>query len=306
LSLISMLKNAYHGAVISYKVGIRCKGDEQFTILPNPSCEWCADPFVFEHDGKTYIFAEAYNPFRGRGNIKYCVFDDVINCKDIKWHTIIDEPYHLSYPFIWKDKRGVHIAPESCGINDIHRYDCVNFPDKWEKKAVLLEGKRYADSTFTFDTEGNLQYCFTHEVTGPMRGNLFRYNFRNDGIIDKGTEEFISDNPMICRPGGHFFKRDGKFFRVAQDGFKDYGERLIFLNVESLQPYREAVAGEINYKQHPYVENCIGMHTYNTTDKFEVVDFRIKKLSYLRLVCNLVRLCWIIVKKLVKILLGRR
>ena len=299
MGLINMLKNAYHGAVIGYKVGYRRKGEKRFMILPNPFWEWCADPFVIEHEGKTYIFAEAYNPFRGRGNIKYCVLEEGEN---IKWNTVINEAYHLSYPFIWRDKDGVHISPESCSINDIHRYDCVSFPDKWEKKAVVLEGKKYADSTLTFDVEGNPEYCFTHEVTGPMRGNLLRYKFRGDGTIDKETEEFITADPMICRPGGNFFQNDGKLYRVAQDGFKDYGERLIFMEVLNMEPYQEKVSGEISYKDHKYVKNCIGMHTYNVTDTLEIVDFRIKKLSYIRLFCNLLRLSWRGMKKIEKIL----
>ncbi len=306
MGLINLLKNAYHGAVISYKVGYRHKGETQFTILPNPLCEWCADPFVMDYEGKTYIFAEAYNPFRGRGNIKYCVFDHEKKSKKIQWKTVIDEPYHLSYPFIWEDNEGFHISPESCGIKDIHRYDCVSFPDKWEKRAVLLEGKLYADSTFTFHSDGRPEYCFTHEVTGPMRGNLYRYTFRDNGIIAKETEKFITNDPMICRPGGHFFRRNNKLYRVAQDGYKDYGERLIFLEVEKMDPYKEKFAGEISYKEHTYVPNCIGMHTYNTTENMEVVDFRIRKLSVLRLVCNLLRIGALIVKKAKKIILEGR
>ncbi|ORU01421.1 hypothetical protein D081_0240 [Anaerovibrio sp. JC8] len=302
MKLINILKNAYHGAIISYKVGYRYNGEDEFVIIPNPCGEWCADPFVIEFDSKIFIFAEAYNAFSGRGKIKYCVLEDGLS---IKWKNAIEESYHLSYPFIWQDKSGIHICPESCSINDIHRYDCVRFPDKWEKKSVLLEGKKYADSTFFFHEDGRPEYCFTHEVTGPMRGNLFRYRFKKDGIIDKKTEEFITDDPMICRPGGKFFMKNGKTYRVAQDGFEDYGKRLIFLEVLNMEPYQEVMVGEISYKEHTYVENCIGMHTYNVTDQVEVVDFRIKQLSYLRLFCNFVHVGWRIIKEIIKKLLGR-
>ena len=56
-----------------------------------------------------------------------------------KWKKIIEEEYHLSYPYIFETKEGIFIMPESGANSDLTVYRAVSFPDKWEK-SLYYEG----------------------------------------------------------------------------------------------------------------------------------------------------------------------
>lgn len=275
---------------ISWKIGLfedndifALKEKKKMHLLPNPWWGWCADPFLFEYEGDVYVFAEIWNYFKQRGAIGYYK----VTGNDNSWHIVISERYHLSYPMIWKDEQGIHICAESCGCMDLHRYDCVDFPDRWKKERVYIREQKLADSTFLFNDSGNPVYCFTYEILGKNKGILKRYNFKDD-YIDMKSETEITRNSKFSRPGGMFIRRDGKIYRVAQDCSNSYGEHLCFLKVENDNPYRESMTKMISYESFN-VADCIGIHTYNKLGKYEVVDFRIRKFSIINFIGTYMR-----------------
>lgn len=279
---------------INWKIGLRirekgllCDGGT-FQIIKNPWWGWAADPFLFESDGIIYIFAEVWNFFLQRGTIGYCT---ISNGQASKWNVIIKERYHLSYPFIWKDEKGIHICAETCGKRNIYFYTAKKFPDNWEKEESKLTGRKYADSTMLFNKEGAIQYCFSYIVEGINIGRLCRYSVRGD-MFDKNSEICITEDAEIARPGGAFFREKGVLYRVAQNCGESYGRSLIFLEVISAEaPYKEKrikevlfddVKTDIEFKK-------IGMHTYNRSEHYEVVDFRTKQFNFLSMVCAYAR-----------------
>ena len=52
---------------------------------------------------------------------------------------MIEEDFHLSYPFIFEYKEEVYIIPDSCNNRSIRLYKAIEFPMKWEYQYDLLK-----------------------------------------------------------------------------------------------------------------------------------------------------------------------
>ena len=117
-------------AKISWKIGYRKRNsNDPIKMIKNPWWGWCADPFLFEYKEETYVFAEIWNYFSLKGCIGYYKIKGQ-NC-DKRWHIIIEEKYHMSFPYIWQDVDGIHICAETNGAKKLGIYNCINFPKEW-------------------------------------------------------------------------------------------------------------------------------------------------------------------------------
>lgn len=264
---------------ICWKVGIRARqegvllSNPAFQIIKNPWYGWAADPFLFEKDGTTYIFAEVWNYFTQKGSIAYCTYK---NGSITQWKKVISEWYHMSYPFIWEDDRGIHICAETNEAKKIYCYTAKCFPEKWIKEKSILEEGRYADSTILFQDD-KPAYMFTYATDGENKGKLCRIKLKSDMSVD-GKIDIITSNQEIARPGGGFLEEGGILYRVAQNCSTSYGESLFFCRVlDTDGDYVEEKSFERRYEDvsKGVNEACIGMHTYNRSKHFEVIDFRI-------------------------------
>jgi len=83
-------------------------------------------------------------------------------------------------------------------------------------------------------------------------------------------------NPVLsdvrrARPAGTLFYEEGRLIRPSQDCGKAYGYALVFSEVLTLSEteYEERQIGRLDPG---LVAGCVGTHTYNRTEQFEVVD----------------------------------
>jgi len=98
---------------------------------------------------------------------------------DVEWPVIpvLEEPWHLSYPFLIEHDDELWMIPESSGNRDVALYKCVGFPNKWERHATLLSGLELADATIT--RHNGMHYLFgawrdgTARVQAPGRSSIF-------------------------------------------------------------------------------------------------------------------------------------
>lgn len=243
-----------------------------FKAVPNGHGFAAADPFLFEKDGKTFLFAELYDKKEGLGKIGYSVFD---GRSFSEWTVVISEKWHLSYPNIFEYNGDIYIVPEANESNTLYAYRAVEFPGRWEKCEPFVQGRRFTDTTFLSTDDS--RYAFTYEIGLSGRDSLLRFNIDENGNIDTGTELNVSDNDGSARPGGRFFyDSDGSLIRTSQDCADDYGSGLVFSRVKDCTPesYDEEVIlkihpGDIRINRH-FIS---GIHTYNATDSIEAVDF---------------------------------
>lgn len=261
----------------SWNVAFRKRNDRDFpenlaspfTVINNSYRYWAADPFLFEEDGEAYIFAELYDYIKKRGVIGYCRIND----KNKKWNPVIQEPYHLSFPFLYRESGNIYLLPESSQREQLYRYRAVHFPDRWEKDAVFFNDVRYVDTTpFTFHGK---KLAFTYDLTRP---SLRILNF-SDG------EDFLADvsSPEMKRPAG--FIDPLTHVRAAQNCQEDYGKGLIF--------YRYTVGEDLSFLEEEICrvmpENLTlsdklyldGLHTYQRSENYEVIDIKTRRFNIL-------------------------
>ena len=71
-----------------------------FRKLSSPREVFWADPFVIAENGLYYIFVEEFVYSKDRAHISVLTLDR--ECNLLNSAKIIEKPYHMSYPFIFK------------------------------------------------------------------------------------------------------------------------------------------------------------------------------------------------------------
>jgi len=107
-------------------------------------------------EGKTCVFVEDLDHRVGKGIISAVEFDGA--GPKGRSFPVLEEPWHLSYPFLIEHDDDLWMIPESSQRRDVALYKCVRFPDKWERHSTLLSGFELADATIT--RHNGMNYLF--------------------------------------------------------------------------------------------------------------------------------------------------
>ena len=241
-----------------------------YRLMPCPKDRFYADPFLFENDGKTYLFFEDFRYSEDRAVISCCEIGsdgspgvpfEVLRC-----------PFHLSYPFVFEHEGEIYMIPETRGNLRVELYRATSFPTTWTAEAVLLDDIHAVDATIQkfngrfwmfagisngrYSNSDELCLFFADALTGPWTPH------RNNPVLS---------DVRRSRPAGFLFYDEGRLIRPSQDCGKAYGYALVFSEVLALTEteYEERQVSRI---EPGLIAGCIGTHTYNRTQQFEVVD----------------------------------
>jgi hypothetical protein len=218
-----------------------------------------ADPFMVRENDRWYMFFEVLNARDRLGDIGLATSDDGLDWQYEK--IVLDEPFHLSYPYVFKWQNEYYLIPESYQMNSVRLYKAVDFPQKWFFVKTLLDGGDYVDSSIFYFKEkwwlltlmfksNNLRLFYADEPTGVW--------------TEHPQSPVIQSNINIARPGGRVIDFRGKIFRYTQDIEGIYGNQVRAFEVTELttKSYRER-----EVKKNPILKasgsgwNKIGMHT---------------------------------------------
>ena len=264
------------------------KNTDKWSKIKFNSNELMADPFIYYYDSKYYILYEVLNYDTDKGCISIGTLD-IQNKEIIDKHIIIEENYHLSYPFILKIDDELYIIPESSYNNTIDLYKCIEFPYKWKKIRTLIDNISAVDTNLI--NKNGLWYLLTSEKKmGVSFGDELSLYVTDDPLSGKFLP--VIGNPVVhdiskSRNAGEILNN----IRVSQDCSKRYGYRVNFMEIDELS--------ENNYSER-YIKSLklpfgtIAMHTYNSAENIEIVDLKIINISPYFLYRNLCR----IIKKL--------
>lgn len=257
---------------------------EPFVAIPNNWRYWRADPFLVEHRGKTYLFAEMYDRLRLRGVIGCCELTQK-GCSP--WRVIIEELFHLSYPFVFRHDNETYLIPESFRSGKITLYKAVDFPYAWKRVCEIAEMVS-VDSTIIQSPKGS--YMITLRIVNAVAELVI---MSIDDQLCPSEPHVISgkEDPNV-RPAGRTFCYEGKMIRPAQDCTKGYGFGLNFYEVVCLDAdhyeeklLKKILPSDISVRN----EKCIhGIHTYNLTDDYEVIDYKKYELGIVSKVAKVV------------------
>lgn len=243
--------------------------DIPFSIIMPTKTEWYADPFPFIWGGKHYIFVEIMRDDNNkRGTIGYTCLEE----GEGKFHEILLEPFHLSYPNVFEIENRIYMIPETNQANQLRLYEAVSFPNNWKLKKILLEDICCVDTSIYFDV-GDIyleSYDQIHE-----KPRLFRLN------KDLSLYEIETGNSIFVekRPGGNFIQYDKGVYHALQNCDGSYGKWLHIAKVDSFTEdglYEKEIGV---FKLQNINHNARGMfnriHTFNRLEDFEVIDLHL-------------------------------
>jgi hypothetical protein len=235
-----------------------------FSVLTDDRNRYYADPFPFRRNGQDFVFVEDFSYASGRGCISVASIEGGVASTPF---PVLEEPHHLSYPFIFTHANHVWMIPESGEARGIYLYRAEQFPYRWKRETCLIEGIEAYDATllrhagrfWLFVCEricnssswDSLSLFHADSLTGPW------LPARNPVVVDA----------MMSRPAGAIIQRHGCQIRPAQDCSREYGGAVPLYRVDRLEPddFSQVLIGTIHCGSR-------GCHTYNNYSGLEVID----------------------------------
>lgn len=225
-----------------------------------------ADPFVITTNKDTYIFFESYDYKQGKG----CI-DISLKSEDFKkHHTALEEPFHLSYPFVFQYDGNVYCIPEANESNQVALYRFDEEQRKLVRDSVLMDGIRAVDPTLYYkDGVWNL-FLSTKE-----HSNVKLYRYLADDL--RGPYRPYYNNPVKtdcrdARMAGAFIESDGRLLRPGQESIRYYGTAVCLNEVTTLtnNQYSETEVQRIAPIKKMRFRK--GLHSLNGNDTLTVID----------------------------------
>jgi hypothetical protein len=252
----------------------------RFKAIVPPRDRFWADPNVVYRDGTYYIFLEEFLYGSSKGHIALMTMDDNGNY-DMPV-TVIDEPHHLSYPFVFEWNGALYMLAEACANRAVPLYRCDEFPRKWVFERNLMENVRAVDPTlFCHDGTWFLFVGLAENPGASLLDELFLY-FSDNPVSADWTPHPM--NPVVsdvrsARPAGRIFERNGMLFRPSQNCSYRYGYGLNLNRIVKLSKteYEEVKVSGIEPNWHPGVS---GVHTLSHAHHLTVVDADVKRARY--------------------------
>lgn len=185
-----------------------------------------ADPFMLRVDGTWHMFFEVLRWKNGRtiGEIALSTSRD-----GLRWdyqRTVLSEPFHLSYPYVFEWASDHYMIPESHEAGGVRLYQADPFPTRWVFVTDLLKGPVLLDSSvFRYDdtwwmfTETNpdlkqdtLRLFGARDLTGPWR--------------EHPRSPIVQGNARIARPAGRVLCSPDRVIRFCQETYPTYGTNV--------------------------------------------------------------------------------
>lgn len=270
--MIKIKRRYYSVAIARNTNGTIDPRTKSFKVLNNGKGFWVADPFPVEKDGKLYIFGEMYEFNKVKGAICYGIVER--DTERVVWKKIIEEEYHLSFPYVFLHEGTYYMCPESHKAQSLYLYKCTHFPDRWVKCREIAKGN-YNDTIY-YVQDKNV-FGFTCVWNG-LEDHLFSvFKLSNDGIYEAPKENVRTIDYYMTRPAGKIINdsRNRRSIIVSQICKPKYGSGLVFKEFDLSWPqYSEkeifrCLPNEImTDKKNKYD----GIHTYNLSDNYMVID----------------------------------
>lgn len=245
------------------------------TLLP-PRGRFWADPHVIHEGGRHYVFFEEYLNSKGKGRISLIIMDDAGNISSPA--TVLEKPWHLSYPFVLKHGNEYFMIPDSAEQGTIDLYRCTDFPFRWEHHKTLVSGIYAVDPTVLL--HNGLWWLFVGVRKSAGMSACDELHLFHADRLD--TDQWsphplnpLSSDVTRARPAGKLFVHRGRLYRPSQDCSVSYGYGVRINEVTRLdrEAYEEREVGRIMPK---WNHRVTGVHTLTVAEGLTLLDARIK------------------------------
>jgi hypothetical protein len=222
--------------------------------------EFVADPFMVNTDNGWHMFFEVMDSRTSRGSIGLATSHD-----GISWtyrQIVLDEPFHLSYPYVFRCGNEYYLIPETQRNSSVRLYRADPFPYRWRFVNALLDLPLADPSMIRWN---NRWWLFGSQQNRSLR------LFHSEELVGGWQEHpaspvVVNEQPDGVRPAGRLTPWGSGFLRYSQDCGTCYGLQVQAALVTGLSMTRydeEPVLGPILQADRRLYEkgwNSGGMH----------------------------------------------
>lgn len=237
-----------------------------------PKDRFWADPHIIYKNEHYYIFIEELLYATKKGHISVIQMDQKGNYS--RPETVLDQPYHLSYPYVFEYENTCYMIPESKQNKTIELYKCIDFPEKWEFQMNLMENIEAVDATPFY--HGGKWWLFANciEEKGTSSWDEL-YLYSSEDLLSQDWKPH-KNNPVVSdckssRPAGKIFVEGNRIYRPSQNCSVRYGYGFNINEIIRLDDdhYDEKIVSEV---QPNWDKKIIGTHTFNRVESLHVID----------------------------------
>ena len=239
--------------------------------MPTPkSGTYYADPFAINLGNKLHVYFEHYNYKDRKGVLSQLSFEAGI------WSSsklnVLDEEFHVSYPFLFVDEGVNYCVPESAEKNQVNLYAVDAENNKLKFVKTLLNDVRARDTSL-IKYEG-IWWMFCTLEDGP-NSKLHLYHSPDIlGPYVPHKNNAVKDDLSSARSGGTPFVANGSLYRPAQDCTESYGgkisiNKVLKLNLEEFEETIEKTIEPITGSAYD-----MGIHTLSAAGEYTLIDGR--------------------------------
>ncbi len=245
-------------------------GGEPWRVLPDPGHRFYADPFLFHWQGRTHLFVEDLDHRTNKGVISAVAFgpEGPLGVPT----PVLEEPFHLSYPFVFAHGGAVWMIPETSQNRTVSLYRADPYPHRWGARARPPH-----------------RHCGERRDADPFRGPLVDVRdparrrgraLGHAGSVPGGRPARALASPprqpAVDRCGrgpaaGAMLVREGRLWRPVQDCTRLYGGALGLAEVTTLTETAFAQAVRVHLAPGPPWPGR-RLHTLNAAAGIEVID----------------------------------
>jgi hypothetical protein len=243
--------------------------DLEVTWLPGWPGRFAADPFGLERAGVLHVFFEDFDQRQGRGTVSHVAVaaDGTVGEPE----QVLDPGVHTSYPFVFEHGGATFLMPETAAASRLVLYEAVDFPQRWQPVATMLEDIPIVDAS-VIEFEGRW-WMFGTRLDHGANHNLFIWHAAElTGPWQPHAANPVKTDARSSRPGGTPFIVDGVLYRPSQDDSLSYGGQVVLNEVQVLTPraFVERSVGSIGPKPgSPYPD---GLHTLSRAGTRTLID----------------------------------
>ena len=236
-----------------------------------------ADPHLIEHEGRHHLFCEEVPLGAKRGVISHTELR-LDGAPADPPEPILQQPYHLSYPFVFEREGEMFMIPETLATRRVELYRAHDFPLEWRSEAVLLHDVAAVDATI-FCADDRL-WLFAG-ISAPHASSCDELHLFW-ASAPRGPWHSHPRNPIVsdvrcARPAGALQKWGSRLIRPAQDCSRRYGGSISFREIDVLST-TDYAEHEVDRLDPDDLGNARATHTYASDGRFEAVDLRRREL----------------------------
>jgi len=202
--------------------------------LRSPDGMIWADPFILDIGDRRWLLYEELHFSNNRGYIAAMAMHGAeVREQDRK--VVLAEPWHLSFPFVWREGEDVYLIPEANESRKLTAYKILDADLNLQPGDPLIAGVRLADANI-IRHEGRLWLFASAADNGASLNDALHVYWAEkfEGPWHAHKLNPVKVDASSARPAGAMWVEDGHMHRVAQDCSSTYGGSVRCMRVTRL------------------------------------------------------------------------